>query len=109
MSNERKSTLRNIMQTAWMFVKRNGYTMAEALKVAWLNAKVTKAMRTGIVQFFFMKVDGTLRQAFGTLDPHRLPETQGSGRRPADTVQVYYDTEKQEYRSFKKCNLYKMA
>ena len=66
-------------------------------------------MRTGIVQFFFMKVDGTIRQAFGTLDPHRLPETQGSGRRPADTVQVYFDTEKQEYRSFKKCNLYKMA
>lgn len=109
MSNERKSTLANIMRMAWMFVKRNGFTMAEALKVAWLNAKVTKAMRTGIVQFFFMKVDGTLRQAFGTLDPHRLPETQESGRRPADTVQVYYDTEKQEYRSFKKCNLYKMA
>lgn len=109
MSNERKSTLANIMRMAWMFEKRNGFTMAEALKVAWLNAKVTKAMRTGIVQFFFMKVDGTLRQAFGTLDPHRLPETQGSGRRPADTVQVYYDTEKQEYRSFKKCNLYKMA
>ena len=109
MSNERKSTLANIMRMAWMFVKRNGFTMAEALKVAWLNAKVTKAMRTGLVQFFFMKVDGTLRQAFGTLDPHRLPETQGSGRRPADTVQVYYDTEKQEYRSFKKCNLYKMA
>lgn len=109
MSNERKSTLANIMRMAWMFVKRNGFTMAEALKVAWLNTKVTKAMRTGIVQFFFMKVDGTLRQAFGTLDPHRLPETQGSGRRPADTVQVYYDTEKQEYRSFKKCNLYKMA
>lgn len=109
MSSERKSTLANIMRLAWQFVKRNGFTMAEALKVAWLNAKVTKAMRTGIVQFFFMKVDGTIRQAFGTLDPHRLPETQGSGRRPADTVQVYFDTEKQEYRSFKKSNLYKMA
>lgn len=104
-----RSNLKDIMTLAWSFVRRNGFTMAEALKVAWLNAKVTKAMRTGIVQFFFMKVDGTLRQAFGTLDPHRLPETQGSGRRPADTVQVYYDTEKQEYRSFKKCNLYKMA
>lgn len=109
MSNERKSTLANIMRLAWQFVKRNGFTMAEALKVAWLNAKVTKAMRSGIVQFFFMKVDGTIRQAFGTLDPHRLPETQGTGRRPADTVQVYFDTEKQEFRSFKKCNLYKMA
>lgn len=109
MNNERKSTLANIMRLAWQFVKRNGFTMAEALKIAWLNAKVTKAMRTGIVQFFFMKVDGSIRQAFGTLDPHRLPETQGTGRRPADTVQVYFDTEKLEYRSFKKCNLYKMA
>lgn len=109
MSNERKSTLANIMSLAWQFVKRNGFTMAEALKVAWLNAKVTKAMRGGIVQFYFRKVNGELRQAFGTLDPHRLPETKGSGRRPADTVQVYFDTEKQEYRSFKKCNLYKMA
>ncbi len=109
MSSERKSTLANIMRLAWQFVKRNGFTMAEAMKTAWRNYKLKNAMRTGIVQFFFMKVDGTLRQAFGTLDPHRLPETQGSGRRPADTVQVYYDTEKQEYRSFKKCNLYKMA
>ena len=109
MSNERKSILANIMKMAWAFVKRNGFTMAEALKVAWLNAKVTKAMRKGIVQFFFRKVNGELRQAFGTLDPHRLPESQGSGRRTADTVQVDFDTEKQEDRSFKKCNLYKMA
>ena len=108
MSNDRKSTLRQIMQTAWMFVKRNGYTMAEALKLAWRNYKLKNAMRTGIVQFFFMKVDGTLRQAFGTLDPHRLPETQGKGRKANETVQVYFDTDKQEYRSFKKCNLVKM-
>ena len=34
MSSERKSTLANIMRLAWQFVKRNGFTMAEALKVA---------------------------------------------------------------------------
>ena len=104
-----RNNLKDIMLLAWSFVKRNGFTMAEALKVAWRNYKLKNAMRTGIVQFFFMKVDGTLRQAFGTLDPHRLPETQGKGRKANETVQVYYDTEKQEYRSFKKCNLYKMA
>lgn len=104
-----RNNLKDIMTLAWSFVKRNGFTMAEALKVAWLNAKVTKAMRTGIVQFFFMKVDGTLRQAFGTLDPHRLPETQGTGRRANETVQVYFDTDKQEFRSFKKCNLVKIV
>lgn len=109
MSNERKITLANIMSLAWQFVKRNGYTMSEALKAAWLNAKVTKAMRGGIVQFFFKKVDGTIRQAFGTLDPNRVPATQGTGRKPNETVQVYFDTDRQEYRSFKKCNLVKMA
>lgn len=109
MSNERKSTLANIMRQAWIFVKRNGFTMAEALKVAWLNAKVKKAMMNGICQFFFTKVDGSIRQAFGTLAQNRIPETKGTGRKAADTVQVYFDTEKQEYRSFKKCNLFKMA
>lgn len=97
------------MTLAWSFVKRNGFTMAEALKLAWLNAKVTKAMRGGIVQFFFQKIDGTLRQAFGTLDPHRLPETQGTGRRANDTVQTYFDTEKGEWRCFKKANLVRIA
>ncbi len=104
-----RNNLKDIMLLAWSFVRRNGFTMAEAMKTAWRNYKLKNAMHGGIVKFYFLKVDGTLRQAFGTLDPHRLPETQGSGRRPADTVQVYFDTEKQEYRSFKKCNLYKMA
>lgn len=103
-----RSNLKDIMTLAWSFVRRNGFTMAEALKVAWLNAKLTKAMRGGIIQFFYQKIDGTLRQAFGTLDPHRLPETQGKGRKANETVQVYFDTDKQEYRSFKKCNLVKM-
>lgn len=109
MSNDRKSTLRQIMQTAWMFVKRNGYTMAEALKLAWLNAKVTKAMRGGIVQFYFLKVDSTLREAYGTLKENLLPATQGTGRRANDTVQTYFDTEKGEWRCFKKANLVRIA
>lgn len=104
-----RNNLKDIMTLAWSFVKRNGYTMAEALKAAWLNAKLTKAMRGGIIQFFYQKIDGTLRQAFGTLDPHRLPETQGTGRRANETVQVYFDTDKQEFRSFKKCNLVKIV
>ena len=104
-----RSNLKDIMTLAWSFVRRNGFTMAEALKAAWLNAKLTKAMRGGIIQFFYQKIDGTLRQAFGTLDPHRLPETQGKGRKANETVQVYFDTDKQEFRSFKKCNLVKIV
>lgn len=105
MSTDRRNSLASIMQMAWSFVKRNGYTMSEALKCAWRNAKLVKAMHAKIVKFYFQKVDGTMRQAFGTLDPHRLPELQGTGRKSADSIQVYYDTEKREFRSFKKCNL----
>ncbi len=105
MSNERKSTLASIMQMAWSFVKRNGFTMAEALKVAWANYKLKNAMKTGIVQFYFRKINGEIRQAFGTLKAEILPETQGKSRKANETVQVYFDTDRQEYRSFKRCNL----
>ena len=109
MSNERKSTLANIMRMAWMFVKRNGFTMGEALKVAWRNFKLKGAMQGGIVKFYFLKVDSTLREAYGTLKENLLPATQGTGRRANETVQVYFDTDKQEFRSFKKCNLVKIV
>lgn len=105
MSNERKSTLAGIMSMAWQFVKRNGFTMAEALKCAWANHKLKTAMKKGITQFFFRKVNGEIRQAFGTLKSELLPATQGTGRKANDSVQVYFDTDCQEYRSFKRCNL----
>jgi hypothetical protein len=33
-------SLSEIMRLAWQFVKRNGFTMSEALKVAWANFKL---------------------------------------------------------------------
>ena len=105
MSNERRNNLSELMRMAWQFVKRNGFTMSRALKLAWANMKLKAAMRSGIVKFYFRKVDGTLREAYGTLKAELLPKTEGTGRKPGDTVQVYYDTEKQAYRCFKKANL----
>lgn len=109
MSTERKSTLAIIMRLAWQFVKRNGFTMSEALKCAWANIKLKMAMKERIVKFYFSKVDGSLREAYGTLKESLLPPTNGSGRKANDTLQTYFDTEKQEYRCFKKANLIKMA
>jgi len=109
MSSEKKSYLANIMRLAWQFVKRNGFTMSEALKCAWANIKLKMAMKERIVKFYFSKVDGSLREAYGTLKESLLPPTNGSGRKANDTLQTYFDTEKQEYRCFKKANLIKMA
>lgn len=109
MSNERKHQLTAIMNLAWQFVKRNGFSLSEALKTAWANVKLHAAMKTRIVRFYFRKVDGTIREAYGTLQADKLPETKGTERKANDTLQTYFDTERQEYRSFKKANLYSFA
>ena len=101
--------MREVMSLAWQFVKRNGYTMSEALKTAWRNIKLRAALNKRIVKFYFQKVDGTLREAYGTLKTELIPETKGDDRKRNDTVQVYFDTEKSEYRCFKKANLVKIA
>ncbi len=105
MSTERRNKLSKVMNLAWQFVKRNGLSMSEALVIAWRNVKLVSSMRRGIVRFYFRKVDGTIREAYGTLVERLLPATNGNGRKANDTVQTYYDTERQEYRCFKKANL----
>jgi len=101
-----REILSGIMRLAWQFVKRNGLSMSEALKVAWRNAKLKIAMRLRIVKFYFQKVDGTMREAFGTLSAKFIPTVAGSDdRKKNDTVMVYFDAERQEWRSFKKANL----
>ena len=106
----KRSDLRAIMQMAWQFVKRNGFTMAEALTAAWLNFKLKVAMAVRIVKFYFQKVDGSIREAYGTLNASVVPETSGSDNRGKnDTVQTYFDTERQEWRSFKRANLLRIA
>lgn len=98
--------LRSIMQMAWQFVKRNGMTLAEGLRKAWQVFKLKAAMTRGIVRFYFRKVDGTIREAYGTLKAELMPEIKGEdNRKKNDTVQVYFDTEKQEFRCFKLANI----
>lgn len=106
----KKSDLRAIMQMAWQFVKRNGFTMSEALRAAWLNFKLKVAMAVRIVKFYFQKVDGSIREAYGTLNPAVMPAPNGnSNRRQNDTVQTYWDSEVQDFRCFKKANLLRIA
>ena len=102
----KRSTLHDIMTLAWQFVKRNGFTMSEALKAAWANLKLWTAMNNRIVKFYFQKVDGSVREAYGTLKDNLIPAIAGTdNRKRNDTVQVYFDTEKQEWRCYKKANL----
>ena len=102
----KNSDLRSIMTMAWQFVKRNGINLSDALKKAWQVFKLKAKMAKGIVRFYFRKVDGTIREAYGTLRADLMPEIKGDDtRRKNDTTQTYYDTEKQAFRCFKLANL----
>lgn len=109
MSTTVKNKMREVMNLAWLFVRKNGYALSEALKTAWANAKLVAAMHSKIVKFYFQKVDGSIREAYGTLKSDIIPETSGDDRKKNDTIQVYFDTEKIGWRSFKRANLIKIV
>ena len=109
MATTYRNQLRDILNLAWQFVRKNGYSMSEALKCAWANFKLKAALKVKVVEFYFKKTDGTLRQAFGTLKANLIGEVKGTGRKSNDNLQVYWDTEKEEYRCFKKFNLIRIA
>ena len=73
-----KSFLHEVMSLAWQFVRKNGFTMSEALKCAWANMKLKLQMKSKIVKFYFQKVDGSVREAYGTLNEKLMPAITGT-------------------------------
>ena len=100
-----------LFKMMWQFVKQTGFSKSEALKMAWRNLKLKKELQNGIVRFHFQKVDGSIREAWGTLKTNLIPNINAANINAANnraqnaTIQVYFDTEKKEWRSFKKLNL----
>lgn len=80
--------------------------MAECESQAQQIADCVKAMKSRIVEFYFVKKDGTVRQAFGTLqDDVILPLIKdATNRQPNPELVTYYDTVKRQFRSFRKEN-----
>lgn len=95
-----------IFINAWQFHRQTGMQFSECLKKAWQLAKLKNKMQNEIVKFYFQKVNGEIREAWGTLKADLIPETAGTDQRKKNnTIQVFFDTEKQEFRCFKKLNL----
>lgn len=109
MSINVKNMLREVMTLSWQLIRKNGFSKREALKVAWANIKLRMQMKTRIVKFWYTKINGDTREAFGTLAESIVPETVGSGRRPNETVQTYWDAEKGDWRCYKKANLLRIV
>ena len=86
------------------------YTWSAALKKAWTLYRLAKMRRKGVVKFFYEKVDGSARVAYGTLKDLPAGITSGRGNKtPNFGVMRYYDTKKQAFRSFKVENFIAIA
>lgn len=97
--------LSDLMRLAWQFVKENGFTMSEALKVAWSNFYLKNLLKSSKVRFFYYKIDGTIREAYGTLSDKIIPSSGEVKRKKNDSLQTYFDIEVNGWRSFRKANL----
>lgn len=93
--------------SGWIVSKLGTDAHAEGTVLRFFD--VYDRLREGIVHFWFLKNDGTLRSAYGTLvmdiiaKHGGIPESDERARRsPRDTgVVSYYDLEKDAWRCFK--------
>lgn len=82
-----------------------------------LNAKIVAQMHAGIAHFFFNKKDGSVREAYGTLNKTILeaflgPQEDKEQSEPVPNSEIvnqtYYDLEARSFRSFVVANLVAM-
>ena len=87
------------------FTEKCAMAMQEAQRVADMNISLSNELQVREVEFKFIKRDGTIRCAHGTMKSDIIPEIKGTGRPLSFGLQLYYDLDKQSFRSFKKENL----
>lgn len=86
-------------------------SMSEAVEKKFLEA-----LKAGKVEFSYKKVDGSTREAVGTLKPELMEKAEATDKKIADgkkkhfvppTVLIYWDLEAGGFRSFRKANFIK--
>jgi len=108
--------LRRLMRTANQLKKEHpailrgaSLTQSQALKYAWWFESFRKKLQSGTYRFSYFKIDGSIREAVGTLDMSRIPEdkrpkslSSAPDVRPEnyDTF-PYYDLDAAGWRSFR--------
>lgn len=98
-----------VMAFAHHIFKSTETTFSNALKKAWQLYRLAKAMRRGVVKFFYEKVDGSARVAYGTLRDLPAGVTAKGGRKHSFGTMCYWDTKKEAFRSFRVENFIAMS
>ena len=87
------------------FMTKCSMAIEESSKKADVNCNLQDELNIRDVRFKFLKKDGTIRDAYGTLHRDVIPPTLGTGRPLGFGLQLFFDLECMSYRSFKKENL----
>lgn len=95
------------MKYAWQLWRATKQTWRNCMLKAWELYRLAKAMREGVVTFYYTKTDGTIRKAVGTLLNIPTGTTFGGKRftKPSYKTLTYFDVEKKAFRCFKIENL----
>lgn len=105
---ETKSNFRvRVMKYAWQLWKVTQQSWRLCMIKAWQLYRLAKAMRLGVVTFYYTKADGSIRKAMGTLKNVPVGATLGNKKvtKPSYKTLAYFDTEKNSFRCFKVENL----
>ena len=100
-----------VMNYAHHIFESTSVNWSTALKKAWTLYRLAKMMRKGVVKFFYEKVDGSARVAYGTLVdlPAGVTSRRSVTKAPNYGTMCYWDTKKQAFRSFKVENFIAIA
>lgn len=112
MTTSIKNKMRKVMQLAHRAyqLKSSSMSWVECLKQAWQVVKLESAMKTKVVEFFFMKMNGEVRQVFGTLLQSHIDYTpNGTGHAASRDCIRYWDEAKGAWRQFKAYNFLRVA
>ena len=93
------------MQLIEHFIAKCSMAIEEANRMADMNCGLQDELSKRDVRFKFLKKDGTIRDAYGTMHKDVIPPTMGTGRPLGFGLQLFFDLECMSYRSFKKENL----
>lgn len=105
---EKKINFRaRVMKYAWQLLRATKQQWRICMIKAWQLYRLAKAMREGVVTFYYQKADGSIRKALGTLKNLPVGATLGGKKvtKPSYKTMAYFDTEKNSFRCFKIENL----
>ena len=103
-----------VMRLAHQLTEDYGLKQSNALRRAHMTAAVLDRLGKGVALFVYLKDDGSLRSARGTLRRGIDPdfdnyESKGNGKRRDNSntegIYTYWDLERHAFRTFKAINL----